>query len=222
MNEILNELAKCIENGKINFASSYPPQMKGQDGADELTKKALNLGISPTDILYEGLVKAMNNVGQKYSEGLLFVPQMLISAKAMTTAMEHLKPFFSSGDVKRMGTFIIGTVEGDLHDIGKNLVAIIVEGSGWEVIDLGVDVKHEKFMEAIELHPNCVVGLSALLSTTMINMEKIVTEIKKKYPKTRILVGGAPLTAEFCNQIGADHYSKDPQNAVEFLKQIVA
>jgi methanogenic corrinoid protein MtbC1 len=222
MDNLLNKITECIENGKINATSSYPPHMKGQDGADELTKRALEAGIAPSDILNEGLVRAMNNVGQKFSDGKIFVPQMLMSAKAMTTAMVHMKPFFTSGEVKRKGTFIIGTVAGDLHDIGKNLVAMIIEGAGWEVIDLGVDVKPEKFIEAIELYPNCVVGLSALLTTTMMNMENTVIEIKKKYPRITILIGGAPLTAEFCQQIGADFYSRDPQGAVEYLRQIAA
>jgi len=150
------------------------------------------------------------------------VPEMLISAKAMTAAMKHLKPFFTSGEIKRKGTFVIGTVFGDLHDIGKNIVAMTIEGSGWEVIDLGVDVKPEKFVETIGKYPDCVVGLSALLTTTMANMEVIVKEIKNKYPSKLILVGGAPLSQEFCNKIGASFYSPDPQGAVEFLKKVAA
>jgi methanogenic corrinoid protein MtbC1 len=143
-----------------------------------------------------------------------------MSAKAMGGAMLHLKPFFQSGETKRKGTFIIGTVTGDLHDIGKNLVSMMVEGGGWEVIDLGVDVGSEKFINVIEEKPGAVLGLSALLTTTMENMRKIVTEIKAKYAGVKILVGGAPVTQEYCNKIGADFYSPDPQGAVNYLKQL--
>jgi methanogenic corrinoid protein MtbC1 len=124
--------------------------------------------------------------------------------------------------VRRKGTFIIGTVVGDLHDIGKNLVSMMVEGNGWEVIDLGTDVKAEKFINTIKEHPGSVVGLSALLTTTMANMEMIVKELQVHVPGTRILVGGAPVTDEFRKKIGADFYSPDPQGAVEYLNQMVA
>jgi methanogenic corrinoid protein MtbC1 len=136
--------------------------------------------------------------------------------------MLHLKPFFISGDVKRKGTFIIGTVVGDLHDIGKNLVSMMVEGNGWEVVDLGTDVKAEKFVNSIKEHPGCAVGLSALLTTTMASMEEIVKDLKAAVPETKILIGGAPVTDEFRKRIGADFYSPDPQGAVEYLNQMVA
>ena len=145
-----------------------------------------------------------------------------MSAKAMSSAMRHLKPFFLSGETKRKGTFIIGTVSGDLHDIGKNLVAMMVEGGGWEVIDLGVDVGPDKFLKAVSENPDAVVGLSALLTTTMENMKKIVAAIKEKYPDLKILVGGAPLTMDYCKKIGADHYSPDPQGAVTSLNKLIA
>lgn len=131
-NILIEKNAECIEFGKINLASPYPPQWKGQPSADELTKEALEAGISPEEILNKALVSAMAKVGQKFSENKIFVPQMLLSAKAMSASMVHLKPFFASGAVKRKGTFVIGTVFGDLHDIGKNLVAMMVEGAGWE------------------------------------------------------------------------------------------
>jgi methanogenic corrinoid protein MtbC1 len=222
MNDILSQLAHCVEFGKINQASPYPPDMKGQEGADELTRKAIEIGISPSDILSQGLVVGMEKIGVKFRENKVFVPQVLMSAKAMSTAMLHLKPFFVSGDVKRKGTVVIGTVTGDLHDIGKNLVAMMIEGNGWEVVDLGTDVKPEKFVEAVKSHPGSKVGLSALLTTTMVNMEKIVKEVKTQVPGTQVLIGGAPITHEFCQQIGADFYSRDPQGAVEYLNKLVA
>ena len=122
--ELLEKIALCVELGKINKASSYPLDMKGQDGADELTRLALESGISPSDVLNKALIVGMDRIGKKFSEQKAFVPQMLISAKAMTTAMMHIKPFFTSGALERKGTFVVGTVFGDLHDIGKNLVEI--------------------------------------------------------------------------------------------------
>jgi methanogenic corrinoid protein MtbC1 len=220
MSEILNQLAQCVEVGKIDKASPYPPNMKDQDGANELTKKALDNGINPTEILENALIPAMAIVGNKFSRNEIYVPQMLMSAKAMNSAMVHLKPFFLSGETKRKGTFIIGTVTGDLHDIGKNLVAMMIEGGGWEVIDLGVDVGADKFLKTISENPNAVVGLSALLTTTMENMRKIVAAIKEKYPDLKILIGGAPVTMDYCEKIGADFYSPDPQGAVNYLRNL--
>jgi len=220
MNDILNRIALCVQTGKIDKVSPYPPDMKGQDGADELTKQALDDGKRPDEILENALIPAMAFVGDRFSRKEIYVPQMLMAAKAMNSAMKHLKPFFQSGETRRKGKFIIGTVSGDLHDIGKNLVAMMIEGGGWEVIDLGVDVGAEKFLKALEENPGAVVGLSALLTTTMENMKKTVLLLKEKHSGLRILVGGAPVTQEYCNKIGADFYSPDPQGAVNYLKQL--
>jgi len=220
--ELLLKISECVEFGKVNKNAPFPPNLRGQDGADELTKIALEQGIKPVDILNEALISAMDKVGRKFSEKKIFVPQMLISAKAMNTAMVHLKPFFQSGEVKRKGKFIIGTVAGDLHDIGKNLVSMIVGGAGWEVIDLGVDVSAEKFIQSIKGNLGAVVGLSALLTTTMHNMKNIVLEIKNQYPDIRLIIGGAPVNEQFKVEIGADNYSPDPQGAVVYLNSLVA
>ncbi len=222
MENLLSEIAHCIEFGKINKASNYPPDMKGKDGADELTLLALENGFGPGEILEHGLMKGMEKVGVKFRENKIFVPQVLMSAKAMGAAMLHLKPYFLSGEAKRKGTFIIGTVQGDLHDIGKNLVSMMVEGNGFEVIDLGTDVSAEQFVTASEQYPGSFVGLSALLTTTMTNMEKIVKELKEKVPDSRICIGGAPVTDEFCDRIQADFYSPDPQGLVEYLNTTVS
>jgi methanogenic corrinoid protein MtbC1 len=222
MQEILDHIALCVEFGKINKVSPYPPNMKEQDGADELTKKALEAGIKPDKILENALIPAMAKVGGKFSRKEIYVPQMLMAAKAMNSALVHLKPYFLSGETKRKGKFIIGTVTGDLHDIGKNLVAMMIEGGGWEVIDLGVDVGADKFLKAIDEHPDAVIGLSALLTTTMENMKKIVLAIKEKHSDSKILVGGAPVTMDYCEKIGADFYSPDPQGAVNYLKELVS
>jgi 5-methyltetrahydrofolate--homocysteine methyltransferase len=220
--ELLEKLSECVEFGKINLASPYPPQMKGQPGADEITKEALESGVTPTEILNDALIFAMNKVGQKFSENKIFVPQMLLSAKAMSASMTHLKPFFASGAVQRKGTFIIGTVFGDLHDIGKNLFAMMVEGAGWEVIDLGIDVKTEKFVETVQQNPGAVVGISALLTTTMVNMKPVIDAIKTASPNTKVIVGGAPLSADFAATIGADGYGKNPQEGIVWLDKISA
>ena len=220
MNLTLEQLSRCVELGKIDRKSPYPPNMKDMDGADEIAKQALDEGVKPEEILEEALIPAMSVVGNKFSRNEIFVPQMLMSAKAMGAAMAHLKPFFLSGETKRKGTICVGTVSGDLHDIGKNLVSMMIEGGGWEVIDLGVDVKKEKFMETIEHNPGCMVGLSALLTTTMTQMEDTVKAIKEKHPNTKILIGGAPVTEDFCRKIGADFYSPDPQGAVNYLNQL--
>ncbi|MCP4644793.1 MAG: cobalamin-binding protein [bacterium] len=217
MADILEQLATCIERGKVNATSPYPPDMKDQDGADELCKKAVDDGVPPNDILQKGLVVGMNAIGRKFSKNEVFVPDVLMAAKSMSAAMEHLRPFFDSGEAVFKGTFIVGTVQGDLHDIGKNLVAMVMEGGGYKVVDLGVDVSAEKFLAAVEENPGASVGLSALLTTTMVNMEKTVTLVKEKVPGTKVIVGGAPLTQEFADKIGADAYAPDPQGALDYL-----
>ena len=222
MNAILEKLSASIEAGKVNQASPYPPQMKGLPGADEYTQEALKEGVLPVDIMNQALIPAMDKVGQLFSEHKVFVPQMLISAKAMNASMQHLKPYFQTGEVKRKGTFIVGTIFGDLHDIGKNLVAMMIEGAGWEVIDLGVDVKIEAFTNTLQQHPDAVVGISALLTTTMSNMQPVVKAIKDISPTTKVIVGGAPLSSEFAQSIGADAYACDPQEGVKWLDSLAA
>jgi methanogenic corrinoid protein MtbC1 len=150
MNEILESLQRCVERGKVNIKSPYPPDLKGQEGSDELAKKALEAGIAPQDILSKALIVGMQNVGVRFRNKEIFVPDVLMAAKAMAAAMEHLKPFFKSDELKHKGTIVIGTVLGDLHDIGKKLVSMVIEGSGWEVIDLGTDVSPEKFLKAVD------------------------------------------------------------------------
>ncbi len=221
MEGLLKNISHCIEFGKINKTSPFPPDMKDQDGADELTLQALNEGVKPDQIL-DALISGMQKVGEKFAENKIFVPQMLMAAKAMNAAMIHLKPLFDSGAARRKGTFIIGTVEGDLHDIGKNLVAMMIEGNGYEVIDLGVDVKPEKFLSEIEKKPDSVVGMSALLTTTMMNMKKAVQLVKDKYPDQVICIGGAPVSDKFCKEIHADFYGRNPQEAVAFLNKLAS
>lgn len=221
MGDLIVEIGKCIERGKVDEATPYPPDMQGQVGADELTKQALNSGIDPSEIL-SACNNGMTVVGLKFSRNEVYVPELLMAAKAMNAVMAHLKPYFETGTVKRKGKFLLGTVAGDLHDIGKNLVGMVVEGNGWEVIDLGVDVKTEKFIEKIKEHPNCMVGLSALLTTTMGNMSKTVEQIKEQFPATKVLVGGAPLSLDAAKKMGADGYAQNPQLAVDLLNDYAA
>jgi 5-methyltetrahydrofolate--homocysteine methyltransferase len=223
MDDLLARIAHCIEFGKIDRQSPYPPDLRGEDGADELTREALAQGITPARLLEEAFVAGMDRVGRKFAERRIFVPQMLMAARAMSAAMHHLKPFFASGSVQRKGTFVIGTVTGDLHDIGKNLVAMMVEGSGWEVVDLGVDVGAERFAnEVAGRRGRLAVGLSAMLTTTMLTMRDIVADLRARYPDLPILVGGAPVNDGFRAEIGADFYSRDPQGAVDYLNGLAA
>jgi methanogenic corrinoid protein MtbC1 len=221
MEELLKQLAYCIERGKADKNAPYPPDMKDQDGASELTKQLLDGGVSANDILKKALMVGMNVIGDKFGQGKAFIPELLISAKAMNAAMVHLKPFFESGEAEHRGTFIIGTVAGDLHDIGKNIVRMVLEGDGWNVIDLGVDVNADKFLGALDEHPKAWVGMSALLTTTMVNMEGNVKAIKAKHPETKIFVGGAPLSKEFSDKIKADGYFPDPHSFAKHLAAII-
>lgn len=222
MSELLAQIMVAIERGKVNLGSPYPPDLKGQPGTDELTRRALDEGVTADAILAEALIPGMSHVGKRYSDGQAFVPDLLMAAKAMKAAMAHLKPYFESGQTHHRGTFVIGTVQGDLHDIGKNLVAMMLEGGGYKVIDLGVDVSAEEFVEAVQGNPGCVVGLSALLTTTMINMDKIIKAIREASPETKIMIGGAPVNDDFARKISADAYAPDPQRALEYLEQAVA
>jgi len=218
--ELLALLATSVERGKVNAKSPFPPDLKGQDGADEITVRALAEGATPQEVLTQALMVGMNRVGENFRDKKIFVPDLLMAARAMSASMVHLKPFFKSAEVRLRGTIVLGTVAGDLHDIGKKLVGMILEGAGWNIVDLGTDVSTQKFLDAVKEHPECLVGMSALLTTTMSAMEESVKRLKEEYPATKILVGGAPLTHEFAQRIGADFYSPDPQGAVEYLNTI--
>jgi 5-methyltetrahydrofolate--homocysteine methyltransferase len=218
MEEYVERIAMCIARGKVYRSAPYPPDMKDQDGADEVAADALGKGIQPA-ILLEGCMRGMDRIGKEFSENKAAVTNLVISAAAMNAVLKHIKPFLESGEVKRKGKFVIGTVSGDLHDIGKNLVSMIVTGGGFEVIDLGVDVPTSKFLDALAQHPGCIVGLSALLTITMPTMENSVRAIKKAYPDTKVMIGGAPITPDFRARIGADFTSHNAHEAVEYLNR---
>ncbi len=221
MSELIEQIGQCVERGKINKISPFPAHMKGLDGADELTRQALESG-EKVDAILQACNDGMQRIGAKFGRNEVFVPELLMAAKAMHAVMAHLKPFFQSGTVKAKGRFVLGTVAGDLHDIGKNLVSMVIEGNGWEVLDLGVDVKSSRFLQVIRENPGCVVGLSALLTTTMVSMANTVKEIRASFPETRIIVGGAPLTEGAAREMGANGYARDPQGAVAWLDSIGA
>jgi len=217
MSQILQQIAKCIEKGKINLSSPHPPEMQGELGVDELTEQALSSGISAQDLLAESLILGMGRVGEKFRNNEIYLPDVLMAARAMSAAMTHLKPYFLRGNVKYKGKVVLGTVAGDLHDIGKKIVGMFFEGGGWQVIDCGVDVSQEQYLQAIREHQPKAIGMSALLTTTMINMENIAAAVKAEFPEVKILVGGAPVTQSFAERIGADIYSADPQGALDRL-----
>ncbi|MBC8192413.1 MAG: cobalamin-dependent protein [Candidatus Marinimicrobia bacterium] len=218
MDNILARLGHMVAVGKINKNTPRPADMIGMDGADELAAQAVKLGIAPNEILNKGLLLGMSVIGEKFSRGEAFIANMLISAQAMNAAMEHLRPFFESGEIKSTGTLVLGTVRGDLHDIGKNLVKMILKGDGWDVIDLGTDVSADEFVTAVDANPQALVGLSALLTTTMLNMEEVIMALKNRNPKTRVFIGGAPVSQMFSEEIGADGYFRDPHSFARSLR----
>ncbi len=196
------------------------------EGADEevadLVQKALDQGMSPGEILSDGLIAGMDEVGKDFKAGDLFVPEVLVAARAMHAGMDILRPLLADSDVPSAGKYLIGTVEGDLHDIGKNLVKMMLEGAGFETVDLGTDVKPEIFVEAVREHRPTVVGMSALLTTTMTNMKVTIEALTEAglRDSIKIMVGGAPVTAAFAKEIGADAYAPDAASAVDVAREL--
>lgn len=188
--------------------------------AKELTQQSLGQGIAPEKVLKLGLIAGMDVVGKKFKENEYYVPEVLIAARAMKQAMEILRPQLVSSGVQPIGKFVIGTVKGDLHDIGKNLVAIMLEGAGFEVIDLGTDVAPEKFVKAVMDNQAPGIGMSALLTTTMINMKSVIEALKQNNlrDQVKVAIGGAPVTQSYAEEIGADAYAPDAASAVDVIK----
>jgi 5-methyltetrahydrofolate--homocysteine methyltransferase len=189
----------------------------------KLVQEALNAKIPPAKILSDGLVSGMDIVGDKFRRDELFMPEVLISAKAMQAGMDILRPKLIEAGAKLAGKVIVGTVKGDLHDIGKNLVGMLMEGAGFQVIDLGIDIPSEKFVEAVKSQKPNVIGLSALLTTTMPKMKEVVESlVEAGIRKTvKVMVGGAPVTEKFAKDIGADGYAPDAASAVEKARELI-
>jgi 5-methyltetrahydrofolate--homocysteine methyltransferase len=193
-----------------------------EPGVVDLVKAEIAAETGIDEILNTGLIGAMDIVGKKFSDGELFVPEMLMAAQAMKAGLEVLKPHLSGEAAVSRGTVVIGTVKGDLHDIGKNLVSMMLEGAGFDVVDLGVDIDAEKFVKAATEHNAGVVALSALLTTTMPVMEAIIVAIKEAGIAAKTIIGGAPVTKAYADQIGADGYSEDAPGAVELARKLFA
>jgi len=191
------------------------------DKVKQLTRAELDAGTDVQSILNDGLISAMDEVGRQFSEGILFVPEMLMSAQAMKGGLEILKPHLTEETSHSRGTVVIGTVKGDLHDIGKNLVAMMLEGAGLTVVDLGVDVEAEKFVAAAKDNKADIVALSALLTTTMPAMETTIKAAKEAGLTVKCIIGGAPVTEAFANKIGADGHSDDAPGAVALVRRLV-
>lgn len=210
MSEILNDISTALQSGKSKIVA-------------ELVEKALADGLSAKDILEQGLLSGMDVVAVKFKNNEVYVPEVLIAARAMNTGTTLLKPYLAEAGAKPIGKALIGTVRGDLHDIGKNLVRMMFEGKGIEVIDLGVDVSPEQFLEAYKTHNADVVALSALLTTTMVEMENTIKAFADAGERDNvvIMVGGAPVTDAFCKSINADIYSADAASGAEAAKQAI-
>ncbi|MEJ2551617.1 MAG: corrinoid protein [Anaerolineales bacterium] len=194
-----------------------------EDAVAQLTQNALDEGLTPGQVLQGGLLKGMERVGVDFRDGDLFVPEVLIAARAMHAGMDVLKPLLTEADAPSAGKVVLGTVAGDLHDIGKNLVAMMLEGGGFEIVDLGINLPPERFIEAIREHEPDVVGLSALLMSTMPAMQKTIAAIAEQglRDRAKIIVGGAPVTQVFADEIGADGYAPDAAMAVELTRSLL-
>ncbi len=188
----------------------------------ELTDRAVRDGLNAAQILDGGLLAGMDVVGRRFGAHEIFLPEVLLAARAMKAGVDRLRPLLLADKVPSRGTVVLGTVKGDLHDIGKNLVAIMLEGAGFEVVDLGTDVPADRFVEAVEAAQAQVVGMSALLTTTMTGMGDVVAKIRATglAERVKVVVGGAPVTQRFADEIGADAYGYDAANAVEVVKRL--
>jgi methylmalonyl-CoA mutase cobalamin-binding domain/chain len=187
----------------------------------DLVQAAVKEKVAPQKILDQGLIAGMEVVGVRFKNNEIYVPEVLVAARAMHAGMEILEPLLAAAGAKARGVFVVGTVKGDLHDIGKNLVAMMMKGAGWKVVDVGVDVDAAKFVQAAIDEKADVIGLSALLTTTMVNMKSVIELAKNKDCKSKIVVGGAPLTQSYANEIGAHGYAPDAATAVEVASKFI-
>ena len=208
MNELMTNLGETLLAGNM-------------EEIKRLTEEALNAGTTPQDILEQGLRPAMEALGERFSRGEAFLPELLVAAETMKASMEVLQPAIVRDGVAPKATMLLGTVEGDIHDIGKNLVKMMFEGAGYKVIDLDINVKADKFLEAYHKEKPDLVGLSALLTNTIGVMEKVIQAIREYDPKAKFIIGGAPVNQEFCERVGADGYAPDAGEAVRVANKII-
>jgi len=208
--EIFNTIADEVQKGN-------------SDSVQELIKKSLLKDVPVEEILNNGLIKGMEIVSEKFKNNEIFIPEVLVSAKAMNTGLTILKPLLAESNVKPLGKVVIGTVRGDLHDIGKNIVAMMLQGAGFEIIDLGADVPKEKFLESVKKESANILGMSALLTTTMLYMKEVIETAKEEGLRQdiKVIIGGAPVTEAYAAQIGADGYAPDAASAVDLTKMLL-
>jgi 5-methyltetrahydrofolate--homocysteine methyltransferase len=207
--DVLRQISECLQRGEDRKVA-------------ELTRQALDAGVPPGQILNSGLLAGMDVVSDRFGANEIFLPEVLLAARAMNAGMNLIKPLLIADEVRSLGKVVIGTVKGDLHDIGKNLVGVMLRGAGFEVIDLGANVAPDRFVETAEAEGAQVVGLSALLTTTMAGMKDVVNLLKDKglEGRVKVIVGGAPLSQSFADAIGADGYGYDASNAVTLVKKL--
>ena len=193
-----------------------------KEGVKELTQEAIDEGVDPQEIISEALIGGMNVVGERFKAGDMFVPEVLMSAQAMKAGMELVNPLLTEGDREDSTTVVLGTVEGDLHDIGKNLVSMMLESGGMEVVNLGVDLEADEFVDAVKENEADVLGMSALLTTTMMEMQNVIEVLKEEGLKeeVKVIVGGAPVTQEFADDIGADGWAPDAATAKDLVQEL--
>jgi len=210
MADIFQEIASSLYNGEAGKVA-------------ELVQQALDQGSDPPDVLSNGLIAGMDEVGKDFKAGELFVPEVLIAARAMHAGMDVLRPLLAESGVPSAGKYVIGTVKGDLHDIGKNLVKMMVDGAGFQTIDLGTDVDVDAFVAAVREHQPDLLGMSALLTTTMVNMRGTIDALVEAGVRdtVKMVIGGAPVTAAFANEIGADGYAPDAASAVDLARELM-
>ena len=206
---ILQDISENLMKGKANDVKS-------------LVEKALGDGVAPGEILNQGLLSGMGIIGQRFKNNEVYVPEVLIAARAMKAGMVILQPQLVAAGVEPVGVAVLGTVKGDLHDIGKNLVCMMLEGAGFKIIDAGIDVPPEKFVELAKENGASLVGVSALLTTTMTNMKAVVDAVKASDVAAKVIIGGAPVTQAFCDEIGADGYAADAASAADLAKSLLA
>ena len=217
----IDDIKQMVIIGHINSSSKYPLEFAGKPGVEELVQQAIQNNIPVDDILKQGLVAGMDVVGEKFSQGEYFVPEMMFSAKAMKAGVALLKPLLVDEEAHTIGTVILGTVQGDMHDIGKNLVAMMLEGAGFKVIDLGINIAPEVFLNAAKENPQALVGMSALLTVTMQKMREVVNRLREERLSNKIIIGGAPVSRQYAKEIGADGYAADASAAVKEVKTIL-
>jgi 5-methyltetrahydrofolate--homocysteine methyltransferase len=223
MYDFLQEIARNVIEGRADKNSLFPSEKVGEPGVKELTQKAIEEGMDLQRILDSGLLAGMDVAGARFKDGELFIPEVLLCGQALKAGMDVLKPMIVQSGLKPFAKFVIGTVKGDLHDIGKNLVSMLLQGAGFEVIDLGIDVPKEDFVEALKREKPLMLGTSSLLSNTMPEMRQVIEILEEEglRDQVKVMVGGAPVTDSYAEKIGADGYAPDAISAVLKAKELL-